>query len=251
MKDKSLFNITLSLADDALVLGHRLSEWCGQAHSHEEDLALANIGLDLIGQSRALYAYAAEIEGANRDEDTLCFHRDESEYKNLLLCELPNGDFAFTIFRLFTYSVFMQAYWRALVSSGAPHLAALATRADKEVAYHVKHAASWMLRLGQGTPESQRRLANAALQLQPWLSELFDMDEDETGLASKGLVPDRGALRAGFDDALFAMMAEAGLPQAKVDFHQKGGRIGRHTEHLGYLLGEMQVLARRHPDARW
>ena len=251
MTKNPFFNITLALADDALVLGHRLSEWCGFAHSHEEDLALANIGLDLIGQARALYAHAAALEGKARDEDALCFHRDESEYKNLLLCELPNGDFAFTVFRLFAFSTFMHAYWRALMQSEEPHLAALAVRAEKEVAYHVKHAAAWMVRLGHGTDESRGRLDDAVKQMQPWLDELFVMGEDETALALQNLVPDRAALRAGFDSEMTLALKGAGLPQPSASFHQSGGREGRHTEHLGYLLAEMQVLARRYPDARW
>ncbi|MBV9075875.1 MAG: phenylacetate-CoA oxygenase subunit PaaC, partial [Methylobacteriaceae bacterium] len=161
----------LRRADDALVLGHRLSEWCGHGPMLEEDMALANVGLDLIGQARALYQYAAEREDGGRDEDQLAFHRDAPAYRNLLLVELPNGDFARTMLRLFLVSAFADPYWRAMTRSADPTLAAIASKAEKETAYHLRHASEWVIRLGDGTEESHRRAAEALGYLWPYEGE--------------------------------------------------------------------------------
>lgn len=247
----TLFNHVLALADDALVLGHRLSEWCGHAPSHEEDLALANIALDLIGQARALYTLAAEIEGKGRSEDDLAYQRNEGEYRNLLIAELPNGDFAFTLARVFLISAFMLPYWQAMKGGKNEHLAAIAERSEKEVAYHLRHAGDWVLRLGGGTEESHKRIQAAFDSLAMWLGELFEMDDGEQRLARGGFAPDRKSLLPAFTANVDSILMEAGIEKLCPAFMQTGGRAGRHTEHLGYLLTEMQVLARRHPQAVW
>jgi ring-1,2-phenylacetyl-CoA epoxidase subunit PaaC len=247
----ALFNHTLGLADDALVLGHRLSEWCRYAPTLEEDLALANIGLDLIGQARALYSLAAELEGKDRDEDDLAYQRDEREFKNLLIFELPNGDFAFTMARMMMVSAFMLPYWQATQHSKEPRLAAIAERAEKEVAYHLRHAGDWVIRLGDGTEESRARMLAALDELCMWGGELFEMDENEAQLAKQGLVPDRKQMLASFNTTIEKILCEANLEKPKGSTMQSGGRASKHTEYLGYMLAEMQVLARRHPEAVW
>jgi ring-1,2-phenylacetyl-CoA epoxidase subunit PaaC len=248
---KALFNHTLALADDALVLGHRLSEWCRFAPTLEEDLALANMGLDLIGQARALYSAAAEMEGKGRNEDDLAYQRDESEFKNLLIAELPNGDFAFTMARMMLVSSFMLPYWQAMKHCKEPRLAAIAERAEKEVAYHLRHAGDWVIRLGDGTEESRARVSAAFDNLWMWVPELFENSKEEQELIGKNLVPDCSILLPVFEKTVAAILREAGLRRSAENHAQSGGRSGKHTEHLGYLLSEMQVLARRYPEAVW
>lgn len=247
----ALYNHALSLADDALVLGHRLSEWCRFAPTLEEDLALANMGLDLIGQARALYTAAAELEGKGRNEDELAYQRDEGEFKNLLINELPNGDFAFTMARMMLVSAFMLPYWQAMRTSKEPRLAAIAERAEKEVAYHLRHAGDWVIRLGDGTAESSARVRAVLDELCMWGSELFEMSEGEAQLAKQGYVPDRQKILQPFNAAIDSILREAGLEKPKGTYMQTGGRAGKHTEHLGIMLSEMQVLARRYPQAVW
>jgi ring-1,2-phenylacetyl-CoA epoxidase subunit PaaC len=248
---EALFKHTLSLADDALVLGHRLSEWCRFAPTHEEDLALANMGLDLIGQARALYTLASEFEDKGRNEDELAYQRDEKQFKNVLIYELPNGDFAFTMARMMLTSAFMLPYWQAMKHLKEPHLAAIAERAEKEVAYHLKHAGDWVIRLGDGTTESRARMIAALDELQLWVPELFELSEAEQELVGKGLVPDRSTLLPVFDKTVAAILRQANLEIQKGAHAQSGGRSGKHTGHLGAMLAEMQVLARRHPEAVW
>ncbi len=247
----ALLDHVLALADDALVLGHRTSEWCRFAPTHEEDLALANIGLDLIGQARLLYTLAADIENENRSENSFAYHRDANEFKNLLINELPNGDFAFTMARLFLVSAFMLHYWQAVKNCKEPRLAAIAMRAEKEVAYHLRHAGDWVLRLGDGTPESRRRLLAAFEALWPWVPEMFANDKAEKELVKKELAPDRTSLRAPFDKTVATILREINLARPTQVRAQTGGREGSHTEHLAALLAEMQVLARQYPEAAW
>lgn len=241
----------LRRADDALILGHRLSEWCGHAPMLEEDMALANIGLDLIGQARALYQYAGEREGAGRDEDRLAYLRDAPAYRNILLVELPNGDFARTILRQFLFSAFADPYWRAMMRSTDPILAAVAAKAEKESAYHLRHSAEWVIRLGDGTAESHDRAAEALATLWPYTGEMFEADAAERGLVESGAAVDPESLRAVWDRTVSDVLAEATLDRPAGTWMQSGGRGGRHTEHLGLLLAEMQVLQRTHPGASW
>jgi ring-1,2-phenylacetyl-CoA epoxidase subunit PaaC len=246
-----LFEHALRLADDALLLGHRLSEWCGRAPTLEEDMALANIGLDLIGQARSLYAYAGEVEGAGRDEDRLAYLREDREYRNLLLVELPNGDFAQTIVRQLLYSAFMVPFWERLEGSKDQTLAAIAAKSVKEARYHLRHAAEWVIRLGDGTDESRGRTVAALGELWPWTGELFEQDAAERALVEAGVAVDRAALKPAWDATVDRVLAEATLARPQDGWMQTGGRRGVHTEHLGYILAELQHLQRSHPGAVW
>ena len=245
------FNLTLALADDALVLAHRLSEWSGQAPTLEDDIALSNLGLDLIGQARAFYAYAAELEGKGRDEDDLAYFRDARAFTNCLLVEQPNGDFAVTITRQFLFAVFMRDYYAALAGSKDARLADVAGKAVKEMTYHVRHAGEWIVRLGDGTPESRSRMLAALDDLWTYTGELFEMSASERTLVAAGVAPDRAALKANWDALVARVLKQATLPVPEKRYMQTGGRTGQHTEHLGPMLAEMQVLARAHPDAVW
>ena len=245
-----LVRFVLRRADDAVVLGHRLSEWCGHAPTPEEDMALANMGLDLLGQARSLYSYAAEIEGAGHDEDDLAYLRDTPQFQNLLLVEQPNGDFALTIVRQFLYAAYVDPWWRAMMASEDPTLAAIAAKAEKETAYHLRHASEWLIRLGDGTSESHRRAQAAIDQLWPYIGEMFEPG-DECDLIASGIAADPAALRPGFDALAAGVLDQATLRRPAGVWAQRGGRQGRHSEHLGFLLAEMQHLQRSYPGAKW
>jgi ring-1,2-phenylacetyl-CoA epoxidase subunit PaaC len=243
---------TLRRADDALILGHRLSEWCGHAPTLEEDMALANIGLDLIGQARSLYTYAADIEpGGENDEDRYAYLREVGQYRNLLLCEQPNGDFAHTLVRQFFYSAFADPYWRATMQSGDATLAAIAAKSEKESAYHLRHASEWLIRLGDGTNESHRRGQDAVDTLWPFTGEMFEADEPERTLIVQGVAIDLASIRGMWRATVDGVIAQATLRLPEGNWMQRGGRSGRHSEHLGQLLAEMQHLQRSHPGASW
>jgi ring-1,2-phenylacetyl-CoA epoxidase subunit PaaC len=247
----ALFTYVVALADDALVLGHRLSQWSGHAPMLEEDIALSNLGLDLVGQARLLYAYAGAIEGKGREEDQLAYLRDEHAYRNVLLVEQPNGDFAVTMVRQLLYAAFVHPYYQALVSSRDQRLAEIAAKAVKEMAYHVRHSAEWVIRLGDGTEESHARAAAALDELWTYTGELFEMDEGERSLLAAGIAVDREAVRPKWEATLRTVLAEATLQLPAKRWMQTGGRAGRHSEHLGPMLAEMQVLHRAHPDVTW
>ena len=246
-----LVRYALARADDALILGHRLSEWCGHAPMMEEDMALANIGLDLIGQARALYAYAAEVEAAGNDEDGYAYLRDVGQYRNLLLVEQPNGDFARTIVRQLFYSAFADPYWRAMMGSSDPTLAAIAAKSEKESAYHLRHSAEWVIRLGDGTAESHARAQAAVEELWPYTGEAFEPDAGEDELVGQGIAIDPAGLRETWSRTVTAVLAEATLAAPTPGWTQRGGRDGRHSEHLGHLLSELQYLQRSYPGAKW
>jgi len=246
------FSYVLRLADDQLVLAQRLGEWCGHAPSLEEDLALANIALDLMGQARALYTRAGEIEGRGRDEDQLAFLRYEREYRNALLVEQPNRDFAWTIARQFYYAAFMEPFWREMTASADHTLAAVAAKAEKEVRYHLRHAAEWVIRLGDGTEESRARIEEALGELAIYTGELFEMDAVARAMADAGIGVDAAALKAEWDETVDRVMAEATLERpADPRWMQTGGRAGRHTEHLGHILAELQYMQRAYPGLTW
>jgi len=249
--DEALFLYTLRLADDALVLGHRLSEWCGHAPVLEEDLALGNMALDLIGQARSLYAYAGEVEGRGRDEDALAYRRDAGEYRNILLVEQPNGDFAVTILRQLLYTGFAHPFFEALTSSKDATLSAIAAKNAKELAYHVRHAGEWIIRLGDGTPESHRRAQDALEELWAYTGEMFESDDVERALIETGVAVDRAAIRPQWQRTLGPIFAEADLQLPAGEWMHSGGRAGRHSEHLGHILAELQFLQRAYPHARW
>ncbi len=239
----------LRRADDALILGHRASEWTGHAPLLEEELALANIALDLIGQARLLYAEAGAITG--QTEDQLAYLRDTPAWRNALIMELPNGDFAFTIARLLLVSAANDVFWRAATASSHAGLAAIAAKAAKETAYHMRHAGEWLVRLGDGTAQSHRRAQDALDALWPYTDELFEADAADRALIDAGVLPDPGRLRPAWDAAINETLARATLTRPSHGWMQSGGRFGRHTEHLGHLLAEMQFMQRAYPGASW
>jgi ring-1,2-phenylacetyl-CoA epoxidase subunit PaaC len=241
----------LRRADDALILGHRLSEWCGHAPMLEEDMALANMGLDLLGQARELYSYAADVEGKDNDEDKLAYLRDVRQYRNLLLLEQPNGDFAHTVVRQFFYAGFADLYWRAMMRSGDATLAAIAAKSEKESAYHLRHSSEWIVRLGDGTEESHRRAQTAIDDLWVFTGEMFDVDDSERALIDAGIAVDPKSLRPQWLETVLSIASEATLALPKSDWMQQGGRSGRHSEHLGHLLSELQSMQRTFPGVAW
>ena len=241
----------LRRADDALILGHRLSEWCGQAPALEEDMALANMGLDLLGQARELYSYAAKVEGQGNDEDKFAYLRDIRQYRNLLLLEQPNGDFAHTMVRQFFYAAFADLYWRAMMKSGDATLAATAAKSEKESAYHLRHSSEWIVRLGDGTEESHRRAQTAIDDLWAFTGEMFHIDESERALIDSGIAVDPVTQRPQWLKTVSDIVSEATLVLPRSDWMQQGGRSGRHSEHLGHLLSELQSMPRTFPGVTW
>ena len=242
-----LAEYALRLGDDALVLSQQLAGWIARAPELEEDVALANIALDLLGHARSLLRFAGTWDG--RSEDDLAYFRDESEYRSAWLFEQPNGDFAHTIARQLVASVYMFELYSALASSSDPTLAAIAAKAVKEVDYHRDHAVQWTLRLGDGTEESQRRMTVALRDVWPYVGELFVDDELVDRLGDAAVRPSQ--LRSGFDDVIAAVLREATMTVPDVAAAMGAGRSGGHFPTLGYLLAEMQVLARQHPGATW
>ena len=242
---------TLRRADDALILGHRLSEWCGHAPILEEDMALSNMALDLIGQARELYSCAAQVEGKGNDEDKLAYLRDVRQYRNLLLVEQPNGDFANTMVRQLFYSVFADLYWSAMVASRDPTLAAIAAKSEKESAYHVRHCSEWVIRLGDGTEDSHARAQAAIDRLWAFTGEMFAVDDVERGLIDKGAAVDPASLLPQWLATVSGVVQEATLTLPRNDWMQQGGRSGRHSEHLGHLLSELQSMQRTFPGVSW
>jgi ring-1,2-phenylacetyl-CoA epoxidase subunit PaaC len=247
----ALFDYLLRLGDDSLVLGQRLSEWCGHAPSVEVDLSLANMALDLIGQATLFLNHAGEVEGRGRDGDKLAFHRDVLDFRNCLLVEQPNGDFAQTMARQFLFSTWQRMLFRHLVGSAEERIAAIAEKAVKEVAYHQELASEWVIRLGDGTDESRRRIQEGLDWMARFVPELFEMDDVALFLAGEGVVPDLAAFRADYDEEIAAVLAEATLPPLPPQRPILGGRRGHHSEHLGHLLCTMQFLPRTYPEAVW
>lgn len=249
-----LFDYLLRHGDRCLVLAQRLCEWLTHAPELEEDIAFANIGLDLLGQARTLLTRAGEVEGRGRGEDDLCYLRTDREFLNVQLVELPNGDFAQTSVKRFFHDAYVVPLWRARRGARDDVLAGLAEKAAKEATYHLRHARSWVVRLGDGTDESHRRTQEAVDGLWRYTGELFEVDEVETALLADGAIPvdaDPRVLHEGWIATVEAAFAEAGLTVPKQATMAMGGRTGVHTEALSCLLTEMQVLARSHPGARW
>ncbi len=245
------FQYVLALADDALVLGHRLSEWSSRAPTLEEDIALSNIGLDLVGQARSLYAYAGHIEGIGRDEDALAFGRDAHQYLNMQLVERLNGDFAATMARQLFYATFAELFWTAMKRSKDVELSGIAAKAEKECAYHVRHSAEWVIRLGDGTDESHARMQREIDEAWMFTGELFAMDQVDRAMCNVGIGVDRSALKSDWDKAIDAVLTEATLVRPRDGWMISGGRRGTHTEHLGPMLAVMQSLPRTYPGAKW
>ena len=253
--DNSLFEYLLRLADSPLILAQRLCEWVGKGPVLEEDIALTNVGLDLLGQARLWYGYAGEVEkridGKGRDEDQLAFRRDAWEFRNLLLAELPNGNYADTMARQFYFDHAHLLLLNALTGSRDERIAAIAAKAVKEVAYHAERSSDWVIRLGDGTDESHVKMQAAIDDLWMYTGEMFAADAVEVSLIDAGVAADVRALRAPWERTVEAVLAVATLTVPTGDFAQRGGKQGRHTEHLGHLLTEMQFLQRAYPDARW
>ena len=245
----------LALGDDALVLAQRCGEWITNAPQLEEDVALANIGLDLLGQARTLLTYAGEVEraidGKGRTEDDLAYLRDERSFTNVQLVELANGDFAVTTARLLAFSTYQLALYDELQRGADPTLAAIAAKAVKEVADHRDHATSWVVRLGDGTDLSHERMQAGLERVWPYVGELFDASWIDPGLLAAGVAVDVSALRPDWEAYVSGVLAEATLDVPDVAQRPTGGRRGIHTEAMGYLLAEMQHLHRSHPGARW
>jgi len=241
----------LRLADNALILGQRLSEWTGHAPVLEEELALANVALDLIGQSRLLLSHAGKLEGAGRDEDQLAFLRVDQQYRNLTLVELPNGDFGRTVARNFLFSAFQRPLWDALLSSRDVELAAIAEKSLKETRYHLRHSADWVVRLGDGTDESHARMQSALDYLWPYTEEFFTEEFVDNEVATSGLGVACAEVQPAWEATVRSVLAEATLKIPAQTAFRSRGKFGVHTEHMGHLLAEMQHLQRAHPGARW
>jgi ring-1,2-phenylacetyl-CoA epoxidase subunit PaaC len=246
----------LRLGDTALILGQRLGEWCGHAPVLEEDIALANIALDLIGQSRALLTRAGQLEGQGHDEDQLAFLREERDYRNATIVELPNGpsrpgDFAFTVLRNAMMATWFRLMWDRLRESTDPELAAIAGKAVKEARYHQQHSADWVVRLGDGTDESGRRMRSALDNLWRFTAELFDSDAVDAAAAANGLGPRWDSLREPWLAEMREMLAEARLPMPADSAFLSTGKTGVHTEHMGYILSDLQYLQRAYPGGVW
>jgi ring-1,2-phenylacetyl-CoA epoxidase subunit PaaC len=232
------------------VLGHRLSEWCGHAPILEEDIALANIALDLVGQATMLLRLGGRGRGRGRSEDTLAYFRDATGFRNALIVELPRGDFAFTVVRQFLFSTHAYFQLDALQRSAHAELAGIAAKALKETRYHVRHAGEWVVKLGDGTDESHRRAQHALDQLWRYTGELFLADDVDARLAVAGVAP-AAAIEPAWRTQVDTVLSRATLRVPETSYMQRGGRLGRHTEHLGHMLGEMQIVARSHPGAQW
>ncbi len=248
---KELYDYLLYLGDNALILGQRLSEWCGHGPVLEQDIAITNIALDLIGQSRLYYQYAAELAGAPVTEDSLAFLRDEASYRNLLLVEQPNGDWAHTIVRQFLFDSYHYALLRGLEGSADEKLAAIAAKSIKEVAYHLRYSSEWMQRLGDGTAESHRRMQVAVDDLWMYAGECLAAAEFESWLAERGIAPDPGSFRASVESRRGEVLQRSTLTAPDIPVYQEGGKRGVHTEHLGYILTELQYMQRVYPGMEW
>ncbi|HKW09031.1 MAG TPA: 1,2-phenylacetyl-CoA epoxidase subunit PaaC [Gemmatimonadaceae bacterium] len=247
----SAFEYLLRLGDDRLVLGHRLSEWCGHAPILEEDIALANMALDLIGEATALLGLAGTAEGKGRDADALAYLREAIEYRNALLVELPKGDFAVTMVRQLFFSVFALLQAEALQRSNDTDLAGIAAKTVKEMRYHVRHSSDWVVKLGWGTSESHGRAERAVDDLWRYTGELFLADDVDRAAAEAGIGVDPSTLESAWRTTVDDVLARASLTTPETSYMQRGGREGRHTEHLGHMLAEMQIVARSHPGASW
>ena len=252
MTDRELlYNYTLHLADNSMILGQRCSEWCGHGPILEQDIAITNIALDLIGEARSLYQFAAETKGGNATEDTVAFLRDVLEYKNLLLVEQPNTDWAYTITRQFFYDVFHFNLHTALANSSETRLREIAAKTIKETTYHLKWSSEWMIRLGDGTEISHNKMQEAVNDLWDFTGELFMPSAVETLAFEKGIGADLSVLQAAWHSKVNEILEAATLSIPATTYRQNGGKDGIHSEHLGYILAEMQFLQRAYPGAEW
>lgn len=241
----------LRLGDNALILGQRLSAWCGYGPVLEQDIALSNIALDQLGQARMLMQYAAELKGGDATEDGMAFFRDVFDYHNLLLLELEYGHWGDTVVRQFLFDTFNYFFYTELLKSADERLQSIAQKAIKEVTYHAQWSAEWVIRLGDGTEESHQKAQKSLDELWEWTGEMFTMDELERRMAEQGLGVDVAALKPRWDEKVAEILDLATLRKPEDDWMQSGGKQGEHTEYLGYVLAEMQHLPRMYPDAQW
>lgn len=250
-KNEALFHYILRLGDDSLILGQRLSEWCGHGPILEEDIAITNISLDLIGQATNLLNYGGIVENKGRDGDKLAFLRLEKEYCNLLLLEQLNGDFGDTMLRQFLFDAYRKPLFELLQLSTDKQLAAIAEKSLKETKYHLKHSSEWVIRLGDGTEESHLRVQNSLTNLWRYTDELFFTDDVEKILVDTGLIPDLSQLKEVWTTNVTAVFEQATLSIPSNNWQFEGGRKGRHSEHMGYLLAELQYMQRAYPNMEW
>ena len=250
-KQEALFNYCLRLGDTSLILAQRDAEWCGHGPFLEEDLALTNISLDLLGQANALYEYAGKVEGKGRTEDSIAFFRNEREFYNTLITELPNGDYGNTILRQFLCDAFDYYFYSELVKSKDATLAAIAAKSIKEITYHLRHTSSWVERLGDGTEESHNRMQNALNEIWRFTGEMFEMNEVDQVLIKEGIAVDLQGVQKNWEAKAKEILERATLKIPANTFMQRGSRDAKHTENLGFILSEMQSLPRSLPDAKW
>lgn len=248
---QELYTYTLKLADNSLVLAQRLSEWTGHGPFLEEDLALTNVSLDIFGRAKALLEYAAKLEGKGRTEDDLAYFRNDRQFTNCLICEQSNGDYAKTMMRQAIIDTFDFLLYSQLAKSKDETLAGIAAKSIKEITYHKRHSHSWINRFGNGTQESNERLQNALNELWRFTGELFETTEDDLKLVKEGIAVDFGSLKTAWEKEITELLQKANVKIPENTFMQTGGRKGIHTEHLGYMLSEMQALPRMLPDAKW
>ncbi len=251
LDDQTLCNSVVQLADDHLILGHRLSEWCGHAPMLEEDLAMPNMALDLLGQARALYAYAAILAADGRSEDDFAYLRADREYTNCLLVERPNVDFAHTMARQLYFAAFMRPFWDSMQTSPDETLRGIAGKAVKEIGYHIRHAGEWVIRLGDGTELSAARMQSAIDALHPYTDELFSANAQMRACIKAGVITDPASLREQWQETLTEIFTQAMLTIPDVPHPRGGGRDGNHTEEFGFLLCELQFMQRAYPGAVW
>ncbi len=247
----NLYRYLIRHADDNLILSQRLSEYISRAPELEEDLAIANIALDHLGVAMHLLEYAAAVQGEGKTADDLAFMRTERDFTNVLLVEQPNEDFAHIMTRQFFFDAYQATLWNALAESSDETLAGISAKAAKEAAYHLRHSSGWMIRLGDGTPDSHARTQTAIDQLWRYVDEMFTSDELDQEMASTGIGVDPDSLRTAWNSQVDATLDEATLSRCDDDYQRRGGRTGYHTEHLGHLLGEMQWLQRSYPGQQW
>ena len=248
---EQLTRYVISLADDALILGQRLAELCSKGPYLEEDLAISNVALDYIGRASMFYSYAAELKGNDVTEDKLAFFRGEREFTNLLINELPNNDFAFTMIKQYYLDVYNCLFLDKLCHSSDSRLSAIAAKGIKESRYHLKRSKPWIQQLAGGTEESNQRLRNAIEELESFIGELFLLSEWEQQLVDEGIAVDRQQLKEQWDTKVAELFADCAIPKTSSEAKIRGGRDGIHTEHLGHMLSEMQFMQRSHPDLNW
>lgn len=250
-KQEALLDYVLRLADNNLILGQRLAECCSKAAELELDIALTNIALDLMGQARNLFQYAAEVENSGKTEDDFAFLRDIQAFRNTLLVEMPNEDFAYTISRQFFFDVYNFLFYRALQDSKDERLAEIATKSMKEISYHIRFSSEWIIRLGDGTELSHQKMQDAVDYTWDYIADLFHMDEVDELLIKEGIAIDLNSLKSAYNNKIAEIFAEATLEIPEHEPFQKGGKQGLHTEHLGHILAELQWMQRSYPEAEW